>query len=227
MRENLKSYADLILDADTNDPVQGILLLASEGRGKRFLCRCLADQLTQERGQKFNFISRDIGEAHNLYQARQIIRRSLKVCVKHAPTVLLLQNFDTFYRYLEQNEQLGFSNTGQTTWWNRLMGKLGFADLASEAEKARKLRKQLDTDLETYWQWNQQKKRPIIIIAAVKNLEILPLEVHDWMFSQVQPIPKPDLLGRVAILEKMPLSDGNSPTANGGFNGSGSKARSG
>ncbi|MDJ0681950.1 MAG: FHA domain-containing protein, partial [Xenococcaceae cyanobacterium MO_167.B52] len=41
VRTQLKRYSDLILDADLNHSVQGILLAAGEGRGKRFLARCL------------------------------------------------------------------------------------------------------------------------------------------------------------------------------------------
>ena len=89
MRSQLKRYADLILDADLNQPVQGILLLAREGRGKRFLGRCLADRLSEERGETFNFISRDLGKANNLYQAGKFIHKWWRECSKHAPAVLL------------------------------------------------------------------------------------------------------------------------------------------
>ncbi|MDJ0743504.1 MAG: AAA family ATPase [Xenococcaceae cyanobacterium MO_167.B27] len=212
VRTQLKRYSDLILDADLNHSVQGILLVAGEGRGKRFLARCLADELSQERGISFNFISRDVGKAHNLYQAGKLIKRSLKESIKHAPTVILLQNFDTFYHYLQQTEQFSQTNTGQTTWWNRFWGSLGVADLASEAEKSRQLEEKLGDNLDNYWQWNRQQAKKIIILAAVKNLEILPPEFRQsgGLFSFVLPVPKPDLEGRVAILNKY-LHQTNSP----------------
>ncbi|NET36191.1 MAG: AAA family ATPase, partial [Cyanothece sp. SIO1E1] len=204
VKTQLKQYADLILDADLNHPVQGILMLGTEGRGKRFLCRCLADQLGQERDHTFNFMSRDLKEAQNLYRARKLIRQWLKECTKHAPTVLLLHNFDTFYHYLQQAEQVSQSGTGQTTWWNRFWGSLGIADLKSEAEKARKLREQLDTDIETYWQWNLTEDTKILILASAKNPELLPPEVRraGGVFSHVLQIPRPNLEGRMAVLEK-------------------------
>ncbi len=204
VRYQLKRYADLILDADLNQPVQGILLLGKEGRGKRFLCRCLADRLSQERGETFNFISRDLDKANNLYQAGKLIYKWLRECTEYAPTVLLLENFDIFYHYLQPAQEFNQSNTGQTTWWNRLWGSLGIADLASEREKARKLKERLDDNLETYWQWNLEQERKIVILASVSNLTLLPQEVQQpgGVFSFILPIPKPDLDGRVAILEK-------------------------
>ncbi len=204
MRSQLKRYADLILNADLNQPIQGILLLGGEGRGKRFLCRCLADRLSEEREEKFNFISRDLSKANNLYQARKLIHKSLRQSSQKAPTVLLLKNFDIFYRYLQPDREFDRSQTGQTTWWNRFWGNLGIADLASETEKARKLQEKLDRDLEKYWQWNLDRKRKIIILASVDNLSLLPPEVRQpgGLFSFILPVPKPDLDGRIAILEK-------------------------
>ena len=157
VKHALKQYADLILDANLTHPVQGILMLGGEGRGKRFLCRCLADQLSQERQQSVSFMSRDLKQAKNLYQARKLIRQWLKECTQHAPTVLLLQNFDTFYHYLKTAEQTPQTETGQTTWWKQFWGNVGIVDLESEAVKARRLRKLLDADIETYWQWNLAK----------------------------------------------------------------------
>ena len=87
VKQTLKQYADLILDANLNHPVQGILMLGDKGRGKRFLSRCLADQLSQERQQSVSFMSRDLKQAKNLYQARKLIRQWLRECTEHAPTV--------------------------------------------------------------------------------------------------------------------------------------------
>ncbi|MGB5634679.1 MAG: FHA domain-containing protein, partial [Waterburya sp.] len=207
MRSQLVDYVNLILDADINQPVQGILLLGSKGRGIRFLCRCLTERLSQERNQKFDFISRDLGEANNLYQASKLIYKWLKECSKNAPAVLLLQNFDVFYRYLVKAQDFNQTNTGQTTWWNRFWGKLGIADLASETEKARKLKEKLNSDLESYWNWNLDQKhqeQKIIIIATAGNLAQIPEEVQQpgEVFSFVLPVPKPNLEGRVAILNK-------------------------
>ena len=207
MRSQLVDYANLILDADINQPVQGILLLGSQGRGIRFLCRCLTERLSQERNQEFNFMSRDLGSATNLYQAGKLIQKWLKKCSKHAPGVLLLQNFAVFYRYLDKTEDFEQTNTGQTTWWNRFWGKLGIADLASETEKARKLKEKLTSDLETYWNWNLDQKhqeQKIIIIATAGNLAQIPESVQQpgSVFSFILPVPKPSLEGRIAILNK-------------------------
>ena len=216
-KEELKRYADLVLDANLARPVQGILLQAGRGRGKRFLCRCLADELGRDRDKPFNFISRDLSDAYNLVQARKFIRKWLKECVKHAPSVLLLQNFETFYEYLEQAERsgsdaMGQARVGRTTWWQRLVSGMGFADLRSDAEKARKLREQLNDDIDTYWQWNLDAESPILILASVTHLESLPPEVRKpgAVFSFVQSLPKPDLEGRVATLEKF-LSEAGTP----------------
>ena len=207
MRSQLVDYANLILDADINQPVQGILLLGSQGRGIRFLGRCLTERLSQERNQEFNFMSRDLGSATNLYQAGKLIQKWLKKCSKHAPGVLLLQNFDIFYRYLNKTDDFEQTNTGQTTWWNRFWGKLGIADLASETEKARKLKEKLTSDLEAYWNWNLDQKhqqQKIIIIATAGNLAQIPESVQQpgSVFSFVLPVPKPSLEGRIAILNK-------------------------
>ena len=179
-------------------------MLGGEGRGKRFLCRCLADQLSQERKQSVSFMSRDLKEAKNLYQARKLIRQWLKDCTQHAPTVLLLQNFDTFYHYLQTAEQTPQTETGQTTWWKQFWGNIGIVDLESEVEKARRLRKLLDADIETYWQWNLAKDAKILIIASAKHPDALPPEMRKpgGGFSYVLPIPRPDEAGRRAILEK-------------------------
>ncbi len=212
VKQTLRRSAEAILDANLNQPLQGILLQASSGRGKRFLCRCLTDQLGCDRELPFNFISRDLADAYNLAQARKLIRKWLKECVKHAPAIFLLQNFEIFYEYLEKAETLGGEKTGQATWWMRLVSGMGFTDLRSEAEKARKLREQLDADLETYWQWNLSQSSPIIIVASVAHLERLPPEVRKpgAIFSFVQSLPKPDLEGRVATLEKF-LSETGTP----------------
>ena len=209
MRSQLVDYANLILDAKLNQPVQGILLLGGKGRGIRFLCRCLSERLSIERGLAFNFISRDIGRANNLYQASKLIRKWLKETNKNSPAVLLLQNFDVFYRYLEkaQDPSLDRSDTGQTTWWNRFWGKLGIADIASETEKARQLKEKHDDNLETYWQWNSDPKheeQKIIIIASAGNVAQVPAEVQQpgTVFSFVLPVPLATLEGRVAILKK-------------------------
>ncbi len=204
VKQALKEYADLILDANLNHPVQGILMLGGEGSGKRFLCRCLADQLSQERRQSISFMSRDLKEAKNLYHARKLIRQWLKECTQHAPTVLLLQNFDTFYHYLKTAEQTPQIETGQTTWWKQFWGSIGIVDLESEVEKARRLRKLLDADIETYWQWNLAKDTKILIIASAKHPDALPPEMRKpgGGFSYVLPIPRPDEAGRLAILEK-------------------------
>lgn len=204
-KQALYQAANAILDADLAQPLQGILLQAGSGRGKRFLCRCLADRLGSDRGQSFNFLSRDLADAYNLAQARKLIRKWLKAGVKNAPAVLLLENFETFYEYLERAERSGDEKTGQATWWLRFVAGMGFTDLRSEAEKARKLREQLDSDLETYWQWNLQQESPIVVIAAVTSLEWLPPDVRKpgTIFSFVQSLPKPDLEGRVATLEKL------------------------
>ena len=204
MRSQLKDYGDLILDAQLNQPVQGILLLGKPGRGKRFLCRCLADRLTQEREQTFNFISRDLSETNNLYQAGRLIYRGLRKATKNAPTIVLLENFDLFYRYLQQAETSDGHKTGDTTWWMRFWGTMGIADLASETEKARRLKDKLDQDLETYWQWNQHEKRKIIILATANNLSLLPPEVREpgKVFSFILAVPQHTIAARVAILEK-------------------------
>ena len=209
MRSQLVDYADLILNANLNQPVQGILLLGGKGRGIRFLCRCLSERLSQERDRAFNFISRDLGEANNLYQASKLIRKWLKETSKNTPAVLLLQNFDIFYRYLEKAQDRDFdrSDTGQTTWWNRFWGKLGIADIASETEKARQLKEKHDDNLETYWQWNsdpEHQERKIIIIASAGNVAQIPAEVQQpgTVFSFVLPVPQASLEGRVAILNK-------------------------
>lgn len=207
MRDKLVDYANLILDADLNQSLQGILLLGSKGRGIRFLGRCLSERLTQERNQEFNFISRDLGDANNLYQASKLIQKWLKEASKHAPGVLLLQNFDVFYRYLTKTQDFEQTNTGQTTWWNRFWGKLGIADLASETEKARKLKEKLTSDLEKYWNWNldqEHQEQKIIIIATAGNLAQIPESVQQpgEVFSFVLPVPKPSLSGRIAILNK-------------------------
>ena len=204
IKQDLKQYADLILDAHLNHPVQGILMLGGEGRGKRFLCRCLADHLSQERGQSMSFMSRDLKEAKNLYHARKLIRKWLRDCTQHAPAVLLLQNFDTFYHYLRTAEQTPQTGTGQTTWWKQFWGNIGIVDLESEVEKARKLRELLDADIETYWQWNPVKDAKIVLIASAKHTEALPPEVRrpGGVFSYVLPIPRPDESGRMAIVEK-------------------------
>ncbi|MEM7758448.1 MAG: AAA family ATPase [Cyanobacteria bacterium P01_A01_bin.40] len=207
MRSQLVDYANLILNANLNQPVQGILLLGSKGRGIRFLSRCLAERLTQERDQEFNFMSRDLEQANNLYQASKLIQKWLKEGSKNSPSVLLLQNFDIFYRYLQKSQDFNQTNTGQTTWWNRFWGKLGIADLASETEKARKLKEKLSGDLETYWQWNSDPKhqeQKIIILASAGNLAQMPEEIRQpgEVFSFVLPVPQATLSGRVAILNK-------------------------
>jgi len=159
------------------------------------------------RNQGFDFISRDLGEANNLYQAGKLIHKWLKECSKNAPAVLLLQNFDVFYSYLATSQDLDQTKTGQTTWWNRFWGKLGIADLASETEKARKLKEKLTSDLETYWRWNldeEHQEQKIIILASAGNLAQIPEAVMQpgEVFSFVLPIPKATLEGRVAILNK-------------------------
>ncbi|MEO0949258.1 MAG: FHA domain-containing protein, partial [Cyanobacteria bacterium J06641_5] len=220
VKEELKRYADLILDANLAQPVQGILLQAGSGRGKRFLCSCLADQLSQERGQTFQFISRDLSDAYNPVQARQFIRKWLKECVKHAPAVLLLQNFETFYEHLEpaedeqgdRRDEARARRLGKTVWWHRLVSGMGFADLRSAAERARALQEQLHEDIDTYWQWNLNEKSPILVIASVTSLVLLPPEIRKpgEIFSFVQSLPKPDLEGRIATLETF-LSEVTTP----------------
>ena len=120
------------------------------------------------------------------------------------PLCFLLQNFDTFYHYLQTAEQTPQTGTGQTTWWKQFWGGLGIVDLESEVEKARGLRKLLDTDIETYWRWNLDKDAKILIIASAKHADILPPEMRrpGGGFSYVLPIPRPDESGRRAILEK-------------------------
>ena len=209
MRSQLVDHANLILDANLNQPVQGILLLGAKGRGIRFLCRCLSERLSKERDRTFNFISRDLAEANNLYQASKLIRKWLKETSKNSPAVLLLQNFDVFYRYLEKAQDRDFerSDTGQTTWWNRFWGKLGIADIASESEKARQLKEKHDDNLEIYWQWNSDPKhqeQKTIIIASAGNVAQIPDEVQQpgTVFSFVLSVPLASLEGRVAILNK-------------------------
>ena len=207
MRSKLLDYANLILDANINQPVQGILLLGSKGRGIRFLCRCLSERLSQERDREFDFMSRDLAEANNLYQASKLIQKWLKESSKNAPVVLLLQNFDVFYRYLTKAQDFDQTNTGQTTWWNRFWGKLGIADLASETEKARKLKEKLNSDLGTYWQWNSNEKhqdKKLVVLASVGNLAQIPEEILQpgEVFSFVLPVPQATLEGKVAILHK-------------------------
>lgn len=204
IKQELKRYADLILDADLHHPLQGILLLAPEGRGKRFLCRCLADQLGQERGQSFQYMSRDLKDAKNLAQARKLIRGWFKECKKHTPIVFLLQNFEIFYQYFQQAESLQEIPTGQLTWWGNFTSFLGFVDPRSEAEKARKLLEQLKQDIDTVWQWNQQRDSKVLVLVSVKNPELLPPEFQDAgrIFSHVLRIPTPDVDGRRAVLTK-------------------------
>ncbi|MEM8721878.1 MAG: AAA family ATPase [Cyanobacteria bacterium P01_G01_bin.39] len=207
MRSQLLDYANLVLDANISQAVQGILLLGGKGRGIRFLSRCLAERLSQEREQEFNLISQDLGDANNLYQASKLIYKCLKKGSKNSPAVILLQNFDIFYRYLETTQDLDQTNTGQTTWWNRFWGKLGIADLASETEKARKLKEKLSNDLETYWQWNSNPKheqKKIIILATAGNLAQMPESVQQpgEVFSFVLPVPQATLAGKVAVLNK-------------------------
>ncbi|MEL6437818.1 MAG: AAA family ATPase [Cyanobacteria bacterium J06621_8] len=207
MRSQLWDYANLILDAKISQPIQGILLLGSQGRGIRFLARCLAERLSQEREQEFNFISRDLGGANNLYQAQKLIYQGLKKASKNTPAVVVLQNFDVFYRYLQQAQDLNPTKTGQTTWWNRFWGKVGIADIASETEKARKLKEKLESDRDIYWQWNSEPKhqeKKMIILATAGNLGQLPEEVQQpgKVFSFVLPVPQATLDGRVAVLNK-------------------------
>lgn len=207
MRARLWDYANLILNAKLNQPVQGILLLGGHGRGIRFLCRCLSERLSQKSDRAYNFISRDLGKANNLYQASKLIRKWLKETSKNSPAVVLLQNFDVFYRYLEQARDFDRSDTGQTTWWNRFWGRLGIADIASESEKARLLKEKHDDNLETYWHWNSDLKhqeQKIIIIASAGNVAQMPPEARQpgTVFSFVLPVPQASLEGRVAILNK-------------------------
>lgn len=220
VKEELKRYADLILDANLAQPVQGILLQAGSGRGKRFLCSCLADQLSQDRGQDFQFISRDLSDAYNPVQARQFIRKWLKDCVKHAPAVLLVQNFETFYENLEpaedqqsdRRDEARARRLGKTIWWHRLVSGMGFADLRSAAERARALQEQLHEDIDTYWQWNLTEKSPILVIASVTSLALLPPDIRKpgEIFSFVQSLPKQELDGRIATLEAF-LSEATKP----------------
>ena len=218
MRNQLMDYTNLILDANIKQPIQGILLLGSQGRGIRFLGRCLAERLSQEREQGYDFISRDLSEANDLYQAGKLIQKWLKQCRKNAPVVFLLQNIDVFYRYLQEAEDYNKrlqqnaqnshkSNTGQTTWWSRFWGKLGIADISSETEKVRKLKDKFDHNLATYWGWNLDQKhqeQKIVILASVGNLAQIPESVQQpgEVFSFVLPVPKPNFEGRVAILNK-------------------------
>ncbi|MEM1368885.1 MAG: FHA domain-containing protein [Cyanobacteria bacterium P01_H01_bin.15] len=203
-KESLANSAELILNASLSNPVQGILLLAGPGRGQRFLVRCLSDQLSQERGVSFTFLSRNLQDAKNLAQSHKLIRKWLKQATKKAPAVLLIQNFEQFYQYFDEAVQDKRPSAGKLTWWQKFMTFLGFADFRSEAEKARQIQKQLTADLQKAWQWNVQKTDKVLVVAAANNPENLPETVRQpgQRFSYVLQLNRPDPAGTQAILEK-------------------------